>query len=134
MAGAVTLALARGAWGTTELIWGAAAHPSSRGLPGYELGVSRRGKTPSQLDCLRRAGLGWECDIGETRVTGASAYQTDPGSLASAWLGFVYNIRKELSLRAQQLHSRSFCVCVATHVPTRLQELPFGSEGFCGCR
>ena len=41
VAGAVTLALTRGEWGTTELIWRAAAHPSSRGLPGYELGVSR---------------------------------------------------------------------------------------------
>lgn len=62
------------------------------------------------------------CDIGETRVKRASPYQTDPGPLASAWLGFVYNVQKELSLRAQQLLSRSLCACVAaTHVPTRLQ-------------
>lgn len=37
-----------------------------------------------------------------------------PGALASAWLGFVYNVRKELSLRAQQLAFAQL-LCVRRH-------------------
>lgn len=37
-----------------------------------------------------------------------------PGPLASAWLGFVYNVRKEFSLRAHQLAFAQL-LCVRRH-------------------